>query len=131
VQWNCRLLPGALLLASSLACVAAEPAGTWPALSLAEPGEVELGGPVGAAFGRGVERLGQAPYTTDWLLADVSFKVNRSFTNYSGDVSGRCPTWRPAPSKLPRPSTRRGPSSCGLSLPCTRNAGRPSNTIYS
>jgi len=108
MHWNCRSFWGPLFLASSLACVAAGSAGTWPALSLAEPGEVELGGPVGAAFGRGVERLGQPPYTTDWLLADVSFKVNRIFTNYSGDISGRflelasltSPSGRPAPPTL-------------------------------
>jgi hypothetical protein len=86
---NWRSFWGPLFLASSLASIAAESAGTWPAVSLAEPGAVELGGPVGAAFRLGVERLGQPPYTTDWLLADVSFKVNRIFTNYSGDVSGR------------------------------------------
>jgi len=89
VHWNSRSFRGVCLLAPLLACVAAESAGPWPGLSLAEPREVELGGPVGEAFRRGLERLGQAPYTTDWLLADVSFKVNRIFTNYSGDVSGR------------------------------------------
>ena len=98
------------MLASSLACVAAGSAGTWPALSLAEPGEVELGGPVGAAFGRGVERLGQAPYTTDWLLADVSFKVNRIFTNYSGDISGRFLEL----ASLTSPSGRLAPRTLGL-----------------
>jgi DUF1680 family protein len=99
---------GPLLAACSLASVAAEPGGTWPAVSLAAPGEVELGGPVGEALARGVERLGQAPYTADWLLADVSFKVSRIFTNYSGDVSGRflelasltSPRGRPAPPSL-------------------------------
>ena len=50
---------------------------------------VEFGGPVGKALRRGVARLAQPPYTQDWLLADVSFQVNRIFTNYSGDVSGR------------------------------------------
>lgn len=56
---------------------------------MAEPKSVELAGPLGEGFERGVKRLSQPPYTTDWLLADVSFKVNRIFTNYSGDVSGR------------------------------------------
>jgi DUF1680 family protein len=64
-------------------------AADWPRVMLASPGGVELAGPVGAALERGVERLSQPPYTTDWLLADVSFKLNRAFTNYSGDVSGR------------------------------------------
>ena len=64
-------------------------ADSWPAVTLAEPRAVELGGPVGAALDKGIARLAQPPYTADWLLADVSFKVNRIFTNYSGDVSGR------------------------------------------
>lgn len=79
----------ALLLLSSLTAVAADSVALWPAVTLAEPGQVELGGPTGAALRRGVARLALPPYTSDWLLADVSFKVNRIFTNYSGDVSGR------------------------------------------
>lgn len=61
----------------------------WPPVELSAPQQVELAGPVGAQFQRGVERLGQPPYAVDWLLADVAFKVSRIFTNYSGDVSGR------------------------------------------
>jgi hypothetical protein len=48
-----------------------------------------MGGELGEALRRGVERLGRAPYTAAWLRADISFEVNRIFTNYSGDVSGR------------------------------------------
>ena len=79
----CFLLP-ALCLVTATATAA-----DWPRVTLASPGGVELAGPVGAALKRGVKRLAQPPYTTDWLLADVSFKLNRAFTNYSGDVSGR------------------------------------------
>jgi hypothetical protein len=75
-------------LVAAMASGAGEPA-AWPAVGLAAPEQVELAGPVGAELRRGLERLGQPPYTADWLLADVSFKVNRAFTNYSGDVSGR------------------------------------------
>jgi hypothetical protein len=42
-----------------------------------------------ASLDRGVARLAKEPYTVPWLLADVSFEVNRIFTNYSGDISGR------------------------------------------
>ncbi|MBN1395971.1 MAG: glycoside hydrolase family 127 protein [Pirellulales bacterium] len=38
---------------------------------------------------RGIERLEKAPYTVPWIMADVSFEVNRIYTNFSGDVSGR------------------------------------------
>jgi hypothetical protein len=62
---------------------------SWPALNLAAPDQVQLGEPVDAQLKRGIARLAQEPYTPEWLLADVSFKVDRIFTNYSGDVSGR------------------------------------------
>jgi hypothetical protein len=58
-------------------------------LTLLDPKTVQLGGSLGQALDRGVRRLGQEPFTTDWLLADVSFKMDRIFTNYSGDASGR------------------------------------------
>jgi hypothetical protein len=61
----------------------------WPTVNLPSPRQVELRGRVGDELRRGIERLAQPPYSVDWLLADVSFKVNRIFTNYSGDVSGR------------------------------------------
>jgi hypothetical protein len=68
---------------------AAEPAAGWPAIALPAPGDVKWSGPLAAALDRGVARLAKEPYTTPWLLADVSFQVNRIFTNYSGDISGR------------------------------------------
>jgi hypothetical protein len=72
------------------ACVGfASASGPWPKPNLAQPEQVQLGGPVDAQLKRGIRRLAQEPYTPEWLLADVSFKVNRIFTNYSGDVSGR------------------------------------------
>ena len=78
-------------------------------LALPPPGEVRLGGVQGEALERGVARLAQDPYSADWLLADVSFKVSRIFTNYSGDVSGRflelatltSPPGRLSPATLP------------------------------
>ena len=68
---------------------AGEPAAPWPKAALASPREVTLAGPLGEALQRGVARLAQPPYTEPWLRADVSFELQRTFTNYSGDVSGR------------------------------------------
>ena len=81
---HCRgfALPG-------LPALAAEPAASWPAVTLAPAGEVTLSGPLGEALQHGVARLAKPPYTEPWLRADVSFELNRIFTNYSGDVSGR------------------------------------------
>src|ERR1035438_838655 len=81
--------PFCFLLSALCLVTATAATADWSRVTLASPGGVELAGPVGAALKRGVERLNQPPYTTDWLLADVSFKLNRAFTNYSGDVSGR------------------------------------------
>ncbi len=69
--------------------VPGDQADDWPKVSLPSPREVEMGGPIGEDYKRGVERLALPPYETPWLLADVSFAVKRIFTNYSGDVSGR------------------------------------------
>jgi len=66
----------------------AEPA-SWPQAVLANPRDVELGGTLGDALRRGVARMDMAPYTEEWLLADLSFEVERRYTNFSGDVSGR------------------------------------------
>ncbi len=64
-------------------------ADSWPRITLASPRDVEIKGELGESLQRGLNRLAQPPYTTEWLLSDVSFQVNRIFTNYSGDVSGR------------------------------------------
>lgn len=61
----------------------------WPSVLLVPPRLVELQGYLGGSLERGIKRLGRPPYSADWLLSDVSFKVNRIFNNYSGDVSGR------------------------------------------
>jgi hypothetical protein len=62
----------------------------WPAIVLADPKDVALGGAWGAALVRGVERLAREPYTTEeWLLADITDKIRRYPNNYSGDVPGR------------------------------------------
>ena len=85
---NC-LLGGTVLWTAIASAAGAMPADGWPVVNLAPPRQVELSGPVGSQLQRGIDRLARPPYTTDWLLADVSFKLNRAFTNYSGDVSGR------------------------------------------
>lgn len=64
-----------------------EPA--WPRVTLLSAKTVELGGDLGVALRQGTARLGQEPFTAAWLLADVSFEMDRIFTNYSGDASGR------------------------------------------
>src|ERR1035437_2998291 len=79
----------AVLLAAGRLVSASETQSAWPRVTLAEAKQVQLGGPLAETFERGVARLAGEPYTLDWLLADVSFKVGRIFTNYSGDVSGR------------------------------------------
>ncbi|MCY3017970.1 MAG: glycoside hydrolase family 127 protein [Planctomycetota bacterium] len=80
-----------LALATLFAIVSpGTPAGdAWPTVSLPKACDVELAGPIGDDLKRGVDRLALAPYTTPWLLADISFAEKRIFTNYSGDVSGR------------------------------------------
>lgn len=67
----------------------AESAQAWPQLVLPNPRDVEMGGVPGNALRRGVERMGVAPYTVAWVLADLSFEVKRRYTDFSGDVSGR------------------------------------------
>ena len=61
----------------------------WPDIHLPAARDVALTGPVGASLDRGLARLSLPPYTAAWLRSDISFEVNRIFTNYSGDVSGR------------------------------------------
>jgi hypothetical protein len=52
--------------------------------------DVELGGPLGEAYRQGVARLAEDPYrSVVYLRSDLSFEMERSFTNYSGDISGR------------------------------------------
>jgi hypothetical protein len=51
--------------------------------------DVQLGGTLGEAYRRGVDRLAEDPYQIAYLRADVSFEMKRFSTNYSGDVSGR------------------------------------------
>jgi len=75
-----------LLISSAQAADSLSP---WPAVALPAAGKVELSGPLGEALAHGVARLAAPPYSEAWLRADVSFEVNRIFTNYSGDVSGR------------------------------------------
>ncbi|MGA2034067.1 MAG: beta-L-arabinofuranosidase domain-containing protein [Thermoguttaceae bacterium] len=78
------ILISCLCLAS---CAAAD--GPWPAVTLADAQTVEMAGPLGQALSRGIARLEKPPYTEQWLRADVSFEMERIFTNYSGDASGR------------------------------------------
>jgi hypothetical protein len=85
---TCFLTLAVFLLGGRLV-TASETQAAWPRITLAEAKQVQLAGPLAETFERGVARLAGEPYTLDWLLADVSFKVGRIFTNYSGDVSGR------------------------------------------
>ena len=61
----------------------------WERPALPDPNRVEMGGEWGAALTRGEARVGENPYDERYLLADLNFGMNRSFTNYSGDISGR------------------------------------------
>ncbi|HOZ45556.1 MAG TPA: glycoside hydrolase family 127 protein [Candidatus Hydrogenedentes bacterium] len=75
-------------LAVSLAASADSP-DSWPEVVLPNPRDVELRGPLADALRRGVARLDMVPYTVEWIMADLSFEVDRRYTNFSGDVSGR------------------------------------------
>jgi len=81
-----------------------------PALESADARDVELSGRLGATYDQCVQRLGQDPYRSlVYLRSDLSFEMKRSFTNYSGDISGRfleiasltSPPGRMAPETLP------------------------------
>ena len=101
-------LAAALLVIPVSATTAAEPS-AWPDVHLLSAEQVELSGPLAESLRRGVERLAKDPFTADWLLADVSFKVDRIFTNYSGDASGRfieLATLTSPPGKLSPPALR-------------------------
>jgi len=89
MQATIRLVLAAAVSLAVPHAKAAEPGSPWPAITLPAPGDVKWSGSLAAALDRGVVRLAKEPYTVPWLLADVSFEVNRIFTNYSGDVSGR------------------------------------------
>src|ERR1017187_10740340 len=80
-----RYLTLAVFLAVCRPATASETLAAWPRITRAEAKQVQLAGPLAETFERGVARLAGEPYTLDWLLADVSFKVGRIFTNYSGD----------------------------------------------
>lgn len=96
------------------AAASAEAAGPWPPVALAKARDVELRGPLGDALRRGVARIDMAPYTVAWILADLSFEVDRRYTNFSGDVSGRfvelatltSPPGQPSRARPSRPSSR-------------------------
>ncbi|MCH5598008.1 beta-L-arabinofuranosidase domain-containing protein [Niabella ginsengisoli] len=61
----------------------------WNKVELGSADKTYLKGLLGACYNKSIKRLELKPYSTDWLMADVTFKVKRIFTNYSGDVSGR------------------------------------------
>jgi len=84
-----RLTLTAIFLFHVSLAFAAGPGASWLAVTLAPAREVTLLGPLGESLQRGVARLAKPPYTEPWLRADVSFEIDRIFTNYSGDVSGR------------------------------------------
>lgn len=65
----------------------------WAAVTLPPAADVELSGQVGEALARGIARMGNPPsnphYSLPYVRADVSFEMDRKYTNYSGDISGR------------------------------------------
>ena len=61
----------------------------WQRPQLPDPAQVELRGPWGDAYARGLARIGRDPFTAPFVLADVNLGMKRWFTNYSGDISGR------------------------------------------
>ena len=64
-----------------------EPPLSW---NLPDAHDVQLGGLLGEAYRRSVTRLSLDPYrSVPYLRSDLSFEVERPFTNYSGDISGR------------------------------------------
>lgn len=81
------LIVAAVLLAASGVCLQA--GNSWVRPELNDPRQVQLSGLLGDALNRGLARIGQPPYSSAFLLADVSFSTNRWFINYSGDISGR------------------------------------------
>ena len=88
-----RFVTGALVFCSlSVAgarglCAEEFPSKRW---SLPDARNVDLHGQLGAAYDQCVRRLGQDPYRSlVYLRSDLSFEMKRSFTNYSGDISGR------------------------------------------
>lgn len=78
-------LPLSLLFSLVLACghvVASEP--------LAPAEDVRLGGLWGESQARAAHRMAMPPLDkADFILADVSLKQKRRFSDYSGDISGR------------------------------------------
>jgi len=62
---------------------------TWTRPPLTEPNRVEMGGAWGDSYQRGLARLAKDPFTTNFVLADLNFNMERWFTNFSGDISGR------------------------------------------
>jgi hypothetical protein len=61
----------------------------WTRPPLTEPNRVEMGGAWGDSYQRGLARLAKDPFTTNFVLADLNFNMERWFTNFSGDISGR------------------------------------------
>ncbi len=70
--------------------IAEPPADTAAQWRLPAASDVQLGGELGEAYRQGVARLSLDPYrSVEYLRSDLSFEMNRPFTNYSGDISGR------------------------------------------
>jgi DUF1680 family protein len=77
----------AVLLAAGTLLAAEKGGHGW---NLPGAAEVQLGGALGEAYERGVARLAEDPYrSVVYLRSDLTFEIERSFTNYSGDISGR------------------------------------------
>jgi|YelNatPaOPRAMG01_1025707.scaffolds.fasta_scaffold03650_7 DUF1680 family protein len=62
---------------------------TWAPPALPKPDECTARGELMNRLICATNRLTQPPYSEEFILADVSFKEKRVFTEYSGDISGR------------------------------------------
>ena len=82
-----RLLPLVLTIAALPCAIGAD---SWKAPELASVDDMHLGGMWGAAQARNAQRMAMPPLDKpDFILADLSLKQQRRYTDYSGDISGR------------------------------------------
>ena len=82
-----RYLTLALTIVVPCSASAAE---VWKSPSLASSNDLRLTGMWGAAQARSAARMAMPPLDKpDFILADLSFTLERRYTNYSGDISGR------------------------------------------
>jgi DUF1680 family protein len=82
-----RFLSSLIVIVALPCAISAEP---WKAPDLASVDDVRLVGMWGAAQARNAQRMTMPPLDKpDFILADLSLKQQRRYTDYSGDISGR------------------------------------------